>query len=610
MMNEAKQIYRIKGMDCAECARTIEAGVARLEGVASCSLNYAAARLTVEGKIAPENVIERVRALGYAVDDGAGDAADTTPSYLAWLPERGLGGFVRYLLARRATAFALLGALLILPGLIFDELLPMLGWSSPLLSITSLAALGVAGYPIARSAWQSLRINRRITINLLMTLAAVGWRKRPWAWIGIAAALLLGLVLPWFLLGRGDASIAWLRQGVLPSDMQWTSGPLHSAHGSLEMECEACHVQPFRRVRNEACLDCHAPALHQHLPADHPATPAMAADRCTSCHVEHDEPSNLIQTDSRLCTDCHAAPLDHGANAGALSVTDFSSAHPDFRVSLLKAPDFKVERLRLGEAKLIESSNLEFTHAAHLVAGGIKAPQGKVVMQCSDCHTPQPGGAAFEPINMERHCSSCHTLGFDPAEPDRKLPHGDPKLVMQTLLDHYSRRYLDGYSDAGISAVRSAPPGASMSSAGRARALGGARERAMKVAEDIFERRVCADCHTVSRLGTAGATEWVVAPVKLTQTFMPKAQFDHAAHATSESTCTDCHAATESKTAADVLMPGIAVCRDCHGGESGTEGKVARVPSPCASCHVFHDNNEPLWVPLMQKTLRQAAAKQ
>jgi len=443
-----------------------------------------------------------------------------------------------------------------------------------------------------------------------MTLAAVGWRKRPWAWIGIAAALLLGLVLPWFLLGRGDASIAWLRQGVLPSDMQWTSGPLHSAHGSLEMECEACHVQPFRRVRNEACLDCHAPALHQHLPADHPATPAMAADRCTSCHVEHDEPSNLIQTDSRLCTDCHAAPLDHGANAGALSVTDFSSAHPDFRVSLLKAPDFKVERLRLGEAKLIESSNLEFTHAAHLVAGGIKAPQGKVVMQCSDCHTPQPGGAAFEPINMERHCSSCHTLGFDPAEPDRKLPHGDPKLVMQTLLDHYSRRYLDGYSDAGISAVRSAPPGASMSSAGRARALGGARERAMKVAEDIFERRVCADCHTVSRLGTAGATEWVVAPVKLTQTFMPKAQFDHAAHATSESACTDCHAATESKTAADVLMPGIAVCRDCHGGESGTEGKVARVPSPCASCHVFHDNNEPLWVPLMQKTLRQAAAKQ
>ncbi len=195
MMNEAKQIYRIKGMDCAECARTIEAGVARLEGVASCSLNYAAARLTVEGKIAPENVIERVRALGYAVDDGAGDAADTTPSYLAWLPERGLGGFVRYLLARRATAFALLGALLILPGLIFDELLPMLGWSSPLLSITSLAALGVAGYPIARSAWQSLRINRRITINLLMTIAAVGA-------VVIGAYTEAGLVMVLFAIGE------------------------------------------------------------------------------------------------------------------------------------------------------------------------------------------------------------------------------------------------------------------------------------------------------------------------------------------------------------------------------------------------------------------------
>ena len=34
-MSETQQIYRIKGMDCADCARTIEAGVKRLEGVES-----------------------------------------------------------------------------------------------------------------------------------------------------------------------------------------------------------------------------------------------------------------------------------------------------------------------------------------------------------------------------------------------------------------------------------------------------------------------------------------------------------------------------------------------------------------------------------------------
>src|SRR5690606_12782563 len=190
-----QQVYRIKGMDCADCARTIEAGVARLDGVDSCTLNYAAARLIVEGTIAPESVVERVRALGYAVDDGAGDVGEAAPAWLAWLPEQGVGGFVRYLLSRRATAFALLGALLILPGLIFVELLPMLGLSSPLFNITSLAALLVAGYPIARSAWQSLRINRRITINLLMTIAAVGA-------VVIGAYTEAGLVMLLFAIGE------------------------------------------------------------------------------------------------------------------------------------------------------------------------------------------------------------------------------------------------------------------------------------------------------------------------------------------------------------------------------------------------------------------------
>jgi len=194
-MSETQQVYRIKGMDCADCARTIEAGVARLDGVDACSLNYAAARLTVEGDISPEAVTERVRALGYAVDDGTGDASEAAPGYLAWLPEQGVGGFVRYMLSRRATAFALLGALLILPGLIFVELLPMLGLRSPLFNITSLAALLVAGYPIARSAWQSLRINHRITINLLMTIAAVGA-------VVIGAYTEAGLVMVLFAIGE------------------------------------------------------------------------------------------------------------------------------------------------------------------------------------------------------------------------------------------------------------------------------------------------------------------------------------------------------------------------------------------------------------------------
>jgi hypothetical protein len=443
--------------------------------------------------------------------------------------------------------------------------------------------------------------------NFADSLAAVGWRKRPWAWAGITATLLFGLILPWFFLSRGEASIGWLRDSVLPSDLQWSAGALHSAHGNLAMECEACHAKPFQRVQNVQCLDCHGSNLHLHLPADHPAARTLAAARCTDCHVEHDEPSDLIQPDTRVCATCHSQPQDHGARAQVMPVSDFAAQHPDFRVSLLVAPDWKVSRARLGAEPLVEKSNLEFTHKAHLDPRGIKAPQGEVVMGCADCHAADDSGAGFRPIRMEEHCGTCHTLGFDPAEPERKLPHGEPALVMQTLIDHYSRRFLGGYADDLARAGDSRPPGASLSAAARARALGSATQRANLVAADLFERRICADCHLVTRSGTDSRPQWAVAPVKLTRSFMPKARFDHAAHSTAQSACATCHAAKESTQAADVLMPSIKTCRDCHGGETGSEDGLVRIASPCASCHEYHDGTEPLWVPA--KVMRKVIAK-
>jgi hypothetical protein len=48
-----------------------------------------------------------------------------------------------------------------------------------------------------------------------------------------------------------------------------------------------------------------------------------------------------------------------------------------------------------------------------------------------------------------------------------------------------------------------------------------------------------------------------------------------------------------SKAASDVAMPGIAKCRECHGGSRPVEGKVT---SNCMLCHGFHDSAEP-WRP-------------
>ena len=79
-------------------------------------------------------------------------------------------GFFRYLLRQTETRLALVGGALLLLSL------PAAWLGLPALVPTALqlAALAVAGYPVARSGLANLFINRTISINLLMTIAAVG----------------------------------------------------------------------------------------------------------------------------------------------------------------------------------------------------------------------------------------------------------------------------------------------------------------------------------------------------------------------------------------------------------------------------------------------------
>jgi len=100
-----------------------------------------------------------------------------------------------YLWARQDTRLALIAGLLVLPGVLFDELLPGLGVSSPVFAGMAVLAMALAGYPIARSAIRALRVNREITINLLMTIAAVGA-------VIIGAYTEAGLVMVLFALGE------------------------------------------------------------------------------------------------------------------------------------------------------------------------------------------------------------------------------------------------------------------------------------------------------------------------------------------------------------------------------------------------------------------------
>jgi Cd2+/Zn2+-exporting ATPase len=186
MGNVSELEFHISGMDCAACARNVETGVRKLSGVEASSLSFTSELLRVKGTAAPEAVVERVRELGY----DAHDPADRL--------ERSVGSsshFIQFAWRRTNTRLALLGALLILPGLIFNELLPVLEVESPLLNLLSVGALVTAGYPVGLSAWRSLRINREININVLMSVASVGA-------LFIGAYTEAGLVMVLFALGE------------------------------------------------------------------------------------------------------------------------------------------------------------------------------------------------------------------------------------------------------------------------------------------------------------------------------------------------------------------------------------------------------------------------
>ena len=62
--------WTVEGMDCADCATKLEQGVARLDGVLFCSVNFAGAKMRVEydaERLDPEAVNKRVHKMGYGV---------------------------------------------------------------------------------------------------------------------------------------------------------------------------------------------------------------------------------------------------------------------------------------------------------------------------------------------------------------------------------------------------------------------------------------------------------------------------------------------------------------------------------------------------------------
>ena len=155
--------WRVTGMDCGSCAAKVRGAVERLPGVTNVEIAPMSERLTLDigGGTDPARIEEAVRGIGYGIrpigrdapEPGADAAPEVEPAWHAGAKARLVGVTGLLLLAAWAA------------GLMLPEGVARWGFVAATL-------LGLA--PVALKAFRMLRSGMPFTIEMLMTIAAIG----------------------------------------------------------------------------------------------------------------------------------------------------------------------------------------------------------------------------------------------------------------------------------------------------------------------------------------------------------------------------------------------------------------------------------------------------
>jgi Cd2+/Zn2+-exporting ATPase len=158
------QTFRIEGLDCPDCAVSLENAISALPNISSAELNFAAATLVVipqDGSAVHSDVERIARDMGHrAISEAASGTTDA-------IPESGRRAWIRR--NQRALTTGAGGFLFLIAFL--SELANAAEGLTVLLYVLTTV---VSGYYAARAGWTALRTTRDVDMNILMTLAAVG----------------------------------------------------------------------------------------------------------------------------------------------------------------------------------------------------------------------------------------------------------------------------------------------------------------------------------------------------------------------------------------------------------------------------------------------------
>jgi hypothetical protein len=331
---------------------------------------------------------------------------------------------------------------------------------------------------------------------------------------------------------------------------QWpyTAGPLSAPHGFVGRNCAVCHGSDMgvaKRVVDQKCAACHDAPRHNAQQVSNPA--------CGDCHVEHRGIVRLAGLDDEQCAGCHSDLLTKNGKRTVNSHISTFATHPEFAAVRARQ----------------DPTGLKFNHAVHVSQS----------MKCVDCHplaeiNPGTGANAHSrvPSRSLRQvpayaatCSPCHALNFDDKITDA-APHDKPAVV-----DRFVRDSLTKYI--------AAHPG-DMGKDGSPRSQAAWVTFKAEADENTLWTTTCARCHAMGPAVGSGLPE--VPPAKVTAVWFNRASFDHTAH--QALTCGSCHgAAAKSTSSSELLLPGIAVCQNCHNSARASAG------NSCATCHRYHD---------------------
>jgi hypothetical protein len=386
------------------------------------------------------------------------------------------------------------------------------------------------------------------------------------------------------------------------------AAPVSKAHAMIGQTCAKCHTQTFQpisrlfgaknpvSVSNQTCNDCHHGAIHHAKQAHEPA--------CASCHREHQGHEVLAShVADRQCVACHHDLPGH-VQPGEKplfqpTITHFNRDHPEFQPSVKGKKD---------------PSQIKFNHKAHLdlELDDLRRAQEKVgrddlkglgaKMACADCHQMDDERRYLKPIHYENHCARCHALNVAlvgefagnlkqaAAEFSKTpLPHREPQVVRAVLRD----RLIEFAQQNGV--VSSKAPGVPRPLPWKPvtdEQWSWASEQAKQAEAVLFMNKQwskiepltgCSHCHIEKdRAGGLPVYEKTAIPSR----WYPHSVFNHGGHRSIG--CTDCHdknaagvKVADSTTAADILMPTLQSCQECHKGNGGAR-------NACVECHRYH----------------------